>query len=536
MGAYSGKFLTVYISSTGVRIAEGENRGGNPNIARFFTVPAVEEYFAEIPGSAGVYEVTNMSGLVDAIVEECAQQRTSSKRVMISTNCLGIDTRVSTEASKARDLASLLSSDLGGGGGGKNKRGAKTKDHVALGTLQCKVGWGDMIQDGKAFRQVTTTVGEKYMLQSIAQEFFQRGYQIIGISDCIGTLMNFRQSEEATFDHKGKIIFDFDTSFSAIYLMKDLPVSIVQLSYMDSFELQDRIVQLVQDALEQVGRSPKIFITGSMMRDTQLYCQLIDRLESLGYAVYDLFDRPDVDPDTGLEPGTGRPVLTPDYAINIAMLMSAYAKNVVVLKPSVGFEVVFKRNSKALASVALLASIACFGVAAFFTVMTMFDIMDMESNPPRVDSLNSEIQSLQNNIAQAQATLDTLTQADVTVLDTINFVYSNQSPMISIISIDTRDMLNNIVVDSAGTVTVEETGEVVTGTATGMEHVPGKQRASIIIRGYARTYDAAVDFYNKLYNYGLPIDPTIKGIEEYTLPNGRDQVQIFEIEIGGATA
>ena len=108
--------------------------------------------------------------------------------------------------------------------------------------------------------------------------------------------------------------------------------------------------------------------------------------------------------------------------------------------------------------------------------------------------------------------------------------------MISIISIDTRDMLNNIVVDSAGTVTVEETGEVVTGTATGMEHVPGKQRASIIIRGYARTYDAAVDFYNKLYNYGLPIDPTINGIEEYTLPNGRDQVQIFEIEIGGATA
>lgn len=532
MGAYSGKVLTVYISPTGVRVAEGENRGGNPNISRFFMVPAVEEYFAEVPGSAGVYEITNMSGLIDAIVEECMNQRTTSKRVMVSTNCLGITTRVSTEAAKGTDLRALLSSDVGGGKKDKTKA---PKEKAALGTLQSKVAWGDMVKDGKAIRQVTTTVGDKYILQSLAQEFFQRGYQVVGVSDCVGTLMNFRQTEEATFDHKGKVIFDFDTSFNVIYLDKDLPVAINPISYMDAFELQDRILPLVQDAAEQVGRSPKIFITGSMMQDTQLYCSLIDRLESMGFIVYDLFDRPEVDPDTGLEPGTGRPVLTPDYAINIAMLMSAYAKNVVCLKPSVGLDAMFKQNVKALAVVALIAAIACFGVAAFFTVMTQLDVMEMESNPPKVDSLNSQIESLKASNDQLQATINTLTQADVTVLDTVDFAYSYSltAPLINLISIDTKDMLNSTVVDSSGTVMLQETGEVVTGAATGMEHISGVQRQAIVIRGYARNEAAAVDFFNQLSRRELPTAPTLSGIEEYTLPNGIDKVHIFEITIGG---
>ena len=475
-----------------------------------------------------------MSGLVDAIVEECVNQRTTSKRVMVSANCLGITTRVTTEKSKSSDIMSLLNSNVGGD---KKAKDSRPKEKAALGTLQCKVKWGDMVQDGKSMQYITTTVGEKYILQSIAQEFFNRGYTVIGVSDCIGTLMNFRQTEEATFDHKGKVIFDFDTTFNIIYLSKDLPIYINAISYMDSFELKERILPLVQDAVEQVGRSPKIFITGSMMRDTQLYCELIDRLESMGYSVYDLFDRPEVDPETGLEPGTGRLVLTPDYAINIAMLMSAYAKSVVSLKPSVGMEVVFKRNSKALAAVALVLSLICFGVAAFMTVMTQFEVMDMNNNPPRVDSLNQQIETLKNQKAQLDATYATLTQADVLVLDTIDFIYSYslQAPLINIISVDTKDMLNTTVVDASGTATVQETGEIVTGTATGMEHTSGVVRQPVIIRGYARTAEAAIAFYDQLSRHDLPSTPTLSGLEEYTLPNDIDKVHIFEITIGGVS-
>lgn len=528
MGTYSGKLLTVYISPTGVRVAEGENRGGNPNISRFFMVPAVEEFFSEIPGSAGNYEVINMSGLIDAILDECANQRTTAKRVMVSTNCLGISTEVSSEAGRTAGFKELLTADLGKK---KKDKGAGDTPRGSLGTLQCKISWGDLVKDGKATRQVTTTVGDKFILQSMVQEFFQRGYQVISVSDCVGTLMNFRQTEEATFDHKGKVIFDFDTTFHYIDLIKDLPVKIDKLPNMDAFELSDRIITLAQDAVDTVGRNPKIFLTGSMMRDTQLYCQLIDKLESTGYTVYDLFDRPMVDPDTGMEPGTGRPVLTPDYAINIAMLMSAYAKNVVALTPKVGMDVMFKQNSKALAAVALGVALLFFATSAFFAALTVLDVVDMRNNPPRVDSLQGQINSLSAQKSQLQATIDTLTQADVTVLDTLNFIYANKSPLISIISIDTRDMLASTAVDSSGTiqgVAVDENGKPVGGVDASHSVT---SREAIVIRGYARQAEAAVDFYNRLFHYGLPYDPVLNGVEKFFLPNG-SEVFIFEIEIG----
>lgn len=533
MGAYSGKLLTVYISPTGVRVAEGENRGGNPNISRFFTVPAVEEFFMEIPGSAGRYEVTNMSGLVDAILEECVNQRTSAKRVVISSNCFGIETTVSTEESKTADIMKMLSADLGSGGNKDKKK--KTSDKGSLGTLQCKVSWGDLIHDGKANRQVTTTVGDKFTLQYMTQEFYSRGYTVVSVSDCISTLFNFRQAEEATFDHQGKIIFDFDTCFTSAYLAKDLPVAVNPISYLDSYELQERILQLVQDSVDVIGRSPTVFLTGSMMRDTMLYNSLIDRLESMGYQVYDLFDRPEVDPETGLEPDTGRPVLTPDYAINCAMLMSAYAKNVVALTPKVGLDVLFKQNSKALAGIAMVIALAFFGFTAFIAGTTMLDVMSMNNNPPRVDSLQNEINNLTAQQTTLQNTINTLTQADVTVLDTLSFIYANQSPLINIVSVDTVDMINTTNVDTSqtapGTIT-DENGNVISGGASGVTST-GETRGAIVIRGYARTAGAAIDFYNRLFHYDLPVDPVLKGVEKFMLPNNKDEVHIFEIEIGG---
>ena len=531
LGAYSGKLLTIYISPSGVRVVEGENRSGNPSISRFFTVPAVEEFFMEIPGTAGKFEVTNMSGLVGAILEECANQRTSAKRVVISSNCFEIQTTVSSEESKTRDFMKMLSADLGSG----KKDKTKNKEKGSLGLLSCKVSWGDLISDGKAMKQTTTTTGDKFVLQSLTQEFYSRGYTVVSVSDCIGTLMNFRQAEEATFDHQGKVIFDFDTCFTTAYLSKDLPVAINPVSSMDSFELQERIVPMVQDAVDQVGRSPIIFLTGSMMRDTMLYASLIDRLESMGYAVYDLFERPEVDPDTGLEPGTGRPVLTPDYAINCAMLMSAYAKNVVALQPKVGMNVLFEQNSKALAGIALVIALAFVGFTGFTAAMTMLDVMDMNNNPPRVDSLQSQINSLTAQQTQLQNTLGTLTQADVTVLDTINFVYANQSPLINIVSIDTVDMINTTTVDSGNTTPgtyVDANGNEIYAGASGATGTDTARQA-IKIRGYARTAEAAIDFYNRLFHYDLPVDPVLKGVEKFILPNGYDEVHIFEIEIEG---
>ncbi len=520
MRTYNGKLLTVYISPTGVRVAEGENRGGNPTISRFFTVPAVEEYFTEVPGQTGTYEITNMSGLIDVILNECQNQRTSSRRVMISTNCLGIQTEITTEQGRS-SIKDMLTADIGGSKKDKNPN----KKKGSLGNLTCVVSWGELIKDGRACRQVSTTSGDKFICTSLAQEFYRRGYEVISVADCPGTLMNFRQAEEATFDHKGKAIFDFDTCFNSILLVKDLPVVIKDYNPMDTFELKERILTMVQDAIETTGRNPKIFLTGSMMQDTELYGSLIDRLEGSGYSVYDLFDRPTVDPETGRDPSTGRTVLTPDYAINIAMLMSAYAKSVVALTPKIGFDEIFKKNSKNVATFGLIAASLVFLFAGFNAGKTLLAMKTMKDRPPQVSQLQSTISNLQAQQTQLQNTINTLTQADVTVLDTLDFIYSNKSPLINIVSVDTKDMLPSANVDTSGTTAGDAS------TEEGGVHV-AKTREAIIIRGYARTDNAAIDFYQKLFNYGLPTDPVLNGVEKYTLPDGTD-VHVFEIEIGG---
>ena len=73
-----------------------------------------------------------------------------------------------------------------------------------------------------------------------------------------------------------------------------------------------------------------------------------------------------------------------------------------------------------------------------------------------------------------------------------------------------------------------ETEEPVDGTVGGSSYV----RENIIVRGYARTGNEAVSYFDRLFNYGLPGDPTLNGVQRYTLPDG-DEVYAFEIEIAG---
>lgn len=128
MGKYSGKVLTVYITPTGVRVAEGENKNGSPVIDKFFVVRGVEEFFTEVQGNFGSYEVTNMSALVDAIVNECRNNNAKCRRVMLSSNCFCIETKAVSEESKG-SIKDLLTGDLLGGSnpGGKRRRKKSSK-------------------------------------------------------------------------------------------------------------------------------------------------------------------------------------------------------------------------------------------------------------------------------------------------------------------------------------------------------------------------------------------------------------------------
>lgn len=531
LGKYGGKVLTIYITPTGVRVAEGENKNGSPYVARYFTVFGVEDFFTEIPGAPGNYEVTNMAGLVDAIVNECRNQKASCRRVMVCSNCFGIETSVVTESSKG-SLKGALTGDIGSLFKAKKDKDRKNRTSLAPDKMSCKVLWGELVEDGTVSKKTTESTGDKFMLKSLVQEFYKRGYEVISIADCIGILINFRHTEEATFDSQGKIVINFDGDCVVLSMKKDLPVDITRYQPMTEDEILERVDGIVGECLEKVGRNPKVYLTGALMSNTYLYNALIDRLETVSCRVYDLFDRPQAEPDGTIK------AFTADYSANIAMFMSAYAKNIVTILPAIEFSEVFRKNSKAIASIFLVISVLALGVTGFLAGSRFLALREMQNSPPQTASLEAQIQNLQSNQASLQSTIDTLTQADVTVLDLMNFVTKNESPMVTIVSIDTLDMLP----PSLSVGLIEDTTVVAEDTTAGTEEVitgggggVGAERMPIILRGYARSAPAAVGYFDRLFNLGLPVDPVLNGIEKYELPNG-DIVHIFEIQIGGDDA
>ena len=525
MGKYSGKVLTVYITPTGVRVAEGENKNGSPVIDKFFVVRGVEEFFTEVQGNFGSYEVTNMSALVDAIVNECRNNNAKCRRVMLSSNCFGIKTKAVSEESKG-SIKDLLTGDLlGGSNPGGKKKEKKVKQSIAPDKMMCKIPWGDLAEDGRVTRKFTESLGDKFVLKSLVQEFYKRGYDVISIADNIGSLINFRHTEEASFDAQGKIIFDFDTQLHVLAMNKDMPVGVDLYPPMTNDEILERIDNLIVGLLDNIGRNPKIYLTGSLMEDTLMYSTLIDRLETSGYVVYDLFDRPQTDPFTGCDPVTGAPVLTPDFSVNIAMFMSAYAKAIVSILPAIEFSEVFKKNSKAIATVFLLLSVVTLCVSGYFAFNRFMEMQIINGAPPQVASLEGQISNLESSQASLNSTIETLTKADVTVLELLNFVERNQTPFVKVISVDTVDMLPASVsvqdYSLAGTPDASTVGEVTTTSG----------RQEIVLRGYARTDTAAIGYYNQLFNaQDWEQDPVLSGIMKTELPNG-EEVHIFEIRL-----
>lgn len=524
MGKYSGKVTTVFIAPTGVRVAEGENKNGSPYLFNFFTVGGVENFFTEIVTDPGTYEITNMNGLVETIVNELKNRNVNCKRLMISSDCFGIDTVVRSEKAGI-SISEALTGDLGA------LRKQKKKDSnnkLSPDKSSCKIVWGTMPKDGVVMKQITESIGDKFMLKSLVMEFYRRGYEVISLSDTVGSLINFRHTEEATFDSQGKVIFNVGETIRRICLFKDLPVHIEKYPPITVDELNERMDNFIESAVELVGRNPKVYITGEQMRNTDLYNNLVDRLENNGYAVYDLFDKPLAD-EFGMNPTTGLPVLTADYSANICMFMAPFAKNNISILPPIGFVEAFKKNSKLFSCLILSASVVILLSTVALAASRFLTMQNIQANPPKAPSMEATIQSLESMKVSLESTVTTLTQADVTVLDLMNFIDTHESEFVTIISVDTNDMLPSLIeVDNSGTTqemtqTDEYSEEIVD---TGLS-----EREPIIVRGYARSGPMAISYFDSMFNSGLPVDPVLNGIEKYELPNG-EEVFIFEIQIG----
>lgn len=547
MGKYGGRVLTAFITQDGVRVCEGENKNGNLDITKFFTVQGVSEYFSQV-GGGNPPEIINISGLVSAIVEECKNRRVSARRVMVCSDCFGISTEITNDTSIG-GLKNLLTGDL------KTLRSqAKSKDKSTPlpDQMVCKQSWGELTVDGAVKKISTQTVGDKYMLKSLVQEFYAQGYEVIFVSGAQEVLLNFRQTEPANFDSQGKVIFDYDVFCGVSVLVKDIPVEITHLAMIEHDQITERLHSQLNQALQKTGRNPRIYLAGSVFKDTQLYGQIIDELENDGYVVYDLFNRPEIDStyESKLAMGEIEPVMTPDYSANIAMLMCAFTKTLITMTPAVDLTDTFKKNSKAIATLVLGVGALCLVASSVLAGIRFYNMMQMKANPSNVMNLQNQVTNLQSRQTSLNSTIQTLTEADTTVLELMRFIDNNQTDRVAVVSMDTRDMLgDSMSVDSSGVTVTSPTTTPTTGaavdpntvgttppdtTVSGSAGGMGTTRESIVIRGYAKTGNEAVAYFDRLFRHGLPVDPVLNGVERYTLPGG-EEVYVFEIEIGGGT-
>ena len=523
MGKFSGKLLTLYITPSGVRVCEGDNHDGNPNITKFFTVFGVKEYFSNLATSQAP-EITNMSGLVSTIVDECKNRHISTRRVLVCSDCFGVSTEIRFE--KASGLKAAMTGDV------KDvlKSITSSKESAAPDQVLCTQSWGETSRDGVIYSTNTRTVCDKYTLKSLVQEFYNYGYEVIFVSGSQEVLMNFRNTELASFDSQGKIIFDYDVDARCTVFVRDVPVELSQMNMLEKENMYERLMSQIRQAIGSTGRNPKIYLAGGFFADTEIYNTYIDLLESEGYTVFDLFGRPNKPADDSEE---AEQILTPDYSANIAMLMCSHVRSLINLTPGIGLVDVLKRNAKALSLIALTGSITLFAVTGGMAVERAINLYKMNQNPSRLGSLQSQLSSLSSKRTSLESTLSTLTQADTTVLEVLEFVNTNQTDRVCIVSIDTKDMIPaGITVDGAQVDTSED--DIVSGESFS-EGYTGLAREPIILRGYARSGTEAVTYFDKLFKADLPSDPVLNGVERYELPDG-DEVYIFEIEIGGVTS
>lgn len=541
MAKVSGKVLAINIMHSGARVIVGEISHGDADIKKYFTVAGIDAYFERVGAE---YECTSVGGLVSSICTELKNQKVPTKKILLCSDMFRIDTTV--EDASGGGLLDALTRKRGDG--------APSRPASDPSKIKSKLDWGNLVVGGKTQKIDTVTVGDKYFLRSLADEFEQFGFEVISIVDTNTALMHLYRIEAARFDSQGKIVFDVgDNDIHIIKLFKDIPISIDQLA-LPGGDMSSFVGMQIKGSESEIGRNPMVFICGEQMSDCTAYNNLIENLGDSAN-VYDLFEHPEMeyDGETGL-PCEPFP-LTADYTACIGMLLSTLGRKATNVLPSKTLTATLKQNSKVIFTGLLVVASLTFVFSAASAAHRAYQLYQIDKSPVNVAGLESQLSQLNTNKQLLNDTINTLTKSDMTILQVIDFVNDNQSEQVHVISIDTRDMLSTTDVSvgenssaavkenasSTDTATKDQAAseegtsasDVVSDVVSGVSSAIDLNRENIVIRGYAKSGAAAITYYDRLFNLGLDYDPTLNGVEKYTLPDG-DEVFIFEIEVGGA--
>ena len=561
----NGKSLFLDIGTDSIKAVEIAKTTDKMMLTNATIISDARRYLSE-------YGVENMSGLVNCITDELENSGFTAKRVYIASSSLRIE-------------SSLEITDDSG------KAQPSKADEASNTSIVSKQVYGSIVYDNKVCTSTVISIGDSYVLRSLAESFDAKGYQVVSIEDSITTVMNLAKLTKYTFDFPGKVIISFGNTTKYICYNKDCPVSINEYGA----RISDMIAQIA-DALKMTYQEINtLFFKYGLIMSEEAIRELMSRgidpngyfdairgcclsyLEQLkeevdaecetkglgrcyiivtgGYAdipgLYDMLEHEFCDEYKILlrnaiphmyeneyfviQNKTGARDIGAVYGTCTGFLLKDMFRQSINLLPKYQKLDSSTNMTSALKGFAFMSA-AAFVVAVIMLVITCFSYMSTPIVPISGDDLNYQRETLLHKEEQLDKQLEAVGSLKTTGASLVGLCNRYSGGMLTVISIDSTDVLTSGEDETQGT--TGSTDGSASSDAQDANVQPVEDMTTVVnndytIRGFAADPSYVTAFFENICANGYKGKATMNdGIRKVTLPS-MVEMYIFEIIVKG---
>ena len=579
----SGKSLFLDIGTDSIKAVEVNGSGGKMQLTNALTINGANRYLSQDG-------IENMAGLVDCIVSALEENDITARRVYIASSALRIDSKLELKSSDAKPSA-----------------GKESKSNTQIVSSQV---YGSLTFDDKITTATVYSTGDIYTLRSLAEAFDSRGYQVVSIEDSLTTTMNLVKLTKFTYDYPGKVIVSFGNTTTYICYSKDCPVSVNEFdskisdmilhiaestkkTYLEINELFFKYGLIASDAaikeLVQMGLDPTVYFENvrdcclsylqqlKEVIDVESETQQLGRFYLIvtgGYAdvpgLYDMLEHefcdefkillrnaiPKVYENDFLliQNKTGNTDIGAVYGNCTGLLLKDMFRASINLLPKYSHADV---NDNLTNTLKILTKVAAAGFAVVLGLLIYSCVQYMQT--PRIegdlDTLDSRYHALENESVELEQQLAEIRKLDKTGQELVALCNKYSNSMISIISVDTTEILEGTYSSvytsptqaaakaaeeqAAGTQTEANTAAA-GGTDAAASTTSIYPAGAYVVRGASADSSSAANFYSYLLQNGFKDRATMSsGIQHIVLPHEKDEpeerIYVFEIVVNPAS-
>lgn len=415
---------------------------------------------------------------------------------------------------------------------------------ASTGSIVHKSKWGKFITELDQGELTTTTHVERDLVNFMFAEFHEHGYKLRSFEAPETALIYFRNFAKYTYDALNKLVVyaNNDDVGSFFQFTKDVPVSNKQFHFdmVRAMTLPDKLIGCIQEEIQKSKlHNPQIILAGDVFADPDVYLECCEEIKKAGLVCLDTYA---LWRDRGAPMNSLRVIVNDEgpeierggrFGLCVALMCRMLEKKPENMLEGIRISLLDKKQKQAIADVFL--TIAILG-AIYGTIRAGVSIAEIKAIEPEYSSLSVSVES---QLSGAEAARDrlrteylTLASLDTRLNEIIRFVYSNQDENINVVSIDSFDMLpaaNGVVTTTTNATEsqqMETSGQQENAEANALAN---NSMNTIVLRGYAKTPEAPMEFYKKMSTYGFG-SLELVGVEQVFLPTS-EELYTFELLI-----